>query len=31
MLSEILMEMAVRISSEMAEKFNLAADRLRNG
>jgi phage host-nuclease inhibitor protein Gam len=31
MLSELLMEMAVRISSEMAEKFNLAADRLRNG
>jgi len=30
-LSELLMEMAVRLSNEMAEKFNLAADRLRNG
>ena len=30
-LSELLMETAVRLSSEMAEKFNLAADRLRNG
>jgi len=30
-LSELLMEMAVRISSELAEKFNLTADRLSDG
>jgi hypothetical protein len=30
-LSELLMEMAVRISSELAEKFNLTAERLSDG
>lgn len=30
-LSELLMEMAVRMSNELAEKFNLAADQLSDG